>query len=70
MPLKGGSPIGPSLGNTSPNFFKRFLTPGGRTLGPESVAVHVSAYLKRMRLGGCLDRRIFLISFFINFVSI
>ena len=47
IPLKGGSPIGTSLGNTSPNSFIRFLTLGGRSLVSESVAVHASVPLKK-----------------------
>jgi len=58
MPLKGESPIGPFLGNKSPNSFKIFLTIGGRTLGFESVTFHVSAPLQRKRPGGCSDIRI------------
>ena len=70
MPLKGGSPIGSSLGNTSSNSFKRFLTIGVRTLGYESVVVHVSVPLQRRVPEGCSNRIIFLTSFFLKFVSI
>jgi len=57
MPLKSGSPIRPSLGNTSSNFFIRLLSLGGRTLGSESVVMHVSAPLQRRRREGCLDKK-------------
>jgi len=69
MPLKGVSPISPSLGNTSPNYFKRFFTTRGRTLGYEIVAVHVSAPLQIRRLRGCSDRRIFLLYFFYQLIK-
>jgi len=52
MPLKGGSPIGLSLGNTSSNSFIRLLALGGRPIGYESVALHVSGHLQRRRPEG------------------
>jgi len=68
--LKGESPIGHSLGNTSSNSFIRLLTLRGRTLDFESVAVHVSAPLQRRRPEGCSNRKIILTSFFFKFVFI
>jgi len=62
MPLKDGSQTGPFRGNTPSNSFKIFLIPGSKTLGSESVTVHVSAHLQRRRLGGYSDRFFILVN--------
>jgi len=66
-PLKGGNPVGPSLGNTSSNYFKSFSTWGDKTLTSDSLdGVQVSVPLQNRRYAGCLVRRKCFIEFLVK----